>query len=217
MSTRDLVLSRPRPALVRLAWLATQSLCLVAAASVVSAQTSERTSPEEMRRMQERMKAATATNEHHEELAYFLGDWDVEVTLMVPGAPPQKSRATARCDWVIEGRWIGEKVQGTLVGAPYQQFALRGYDGYAKNDVVATVQSMDNALLVARGVVVDPQRKISAVYGTLDEYTTDELGKPFKAVTRRVDADHYTVEVWDLGIGADGAKVFEYRYARKAR
>ena len=213
MSTTSRVPSRSKLTLARLAYLA--MLGQLSTAGVVSAQTNDRTSPEEMRRMQERTKAATATTDHHEELSYFLGDWDLEIAFVMPGAPAQKSRATARCEWVIQGRWIGEKVQGTLFGAPYQQFALRGYDSYAKNDVVATVQSMDNALLVARGVVVDPQRKISAVYGTLDEYTTDELGKPFKAVTRRVDADHYTVEVWDLGIGADGARVLEYRYARK--
>jgi hypothetical protein len=208
---------RPRPDLLfsHLLRLSLPWLCLVAAATTAAAQTNDRTSPEEMRRMQERMKAATATNEHHEALSYFLGDWDIEIELMMPGAPSQKSRATARCEWVIEGRWIGEKLHGTLLGAPYESFVLRGFDSYARNHVVATVQSMDTSLLVARGLVVDPENKVTAMYGTLDEYTTGELGKPFKAVTRMVDANRYTLEVWDLGIGADGAKVFEYRYTRK--
>jgi hypothetical protein len=134
----------------------------------------------------------------------------------MPGGPAQStSKATARVDWVIEGRWIGERLEGQLFGAPFESFVLRGYDSYAKNHVVATVQSLDTALLVARGVVVDPQGKVSALYGTLDEYTTNELGKPFKAVTRLIDANRYTLEVWDLGVGVEGVKVLEYRYARK--
>jgi hypothetical protein len=191
--------------------LALPLLVAVAAA----AQPDPRTSPEEIRRMQERAQAATATTQHHEDLAWFLGDWDVEIELVMPGAPSQKSRAVARVTWVIDGRWLGEKIQGTLFGAPYESFLVRGFDSYAKNHVAATVQSMDNSLLVARGVVVDPQGQVTAMYGTLDEYTTNELGKPFKAVTRKLDANRFTLEVWDLGIGADGAKVFEYRYTRR--
>lgn len=165
--------------------------------------------------MQERMKAATSTNEHHEQLSYFLGDWDVEIELVMPGAPSQKSSASAKTEWVIEGRWLGEKLDGTMFGSPYQSFALRGFDSYAKNHVSATVQTMDSSLNVARGVVVDPEGKVTAMYGTLDEYITDELGKPFKAVTRKQDADRFTLEIWDLGIGADGAKVLEFRYKRR--
>ena len=69
---------------------------MLATPLAATAQSSERASPEEMRRMQERMKAATATNEHHEALSYFLGDWDVEIELVMPGATSQKWRASSR-------------------------------------------------------------------------------------------------------------------------
>ena len=196
---------------------AAAAAALVLLAASAAAQQSEGLGAEEIRRMQERTREATATNEHHEALEFFLGEWDVEIELVMPGVPSQKSRATARAEWVIENRWIGERLEGTLIGAPYQSFTLRGFDSYAKNHVAATVQSVDNSLNVARGVVVDPQGQVTAVYGTLDEYTTDELQKPFKVVMRRLGADRYDVEIWDLGIGADGAKVLEFRYTRKRR
>jgi hypothetical protein len=187
------------------------SLALLAA-TAVSAQSP---TAEEIRRMQERTAAATALTEHHAALAYFLGDWDVELAVVMPGAPPQKSAARARCEWLIENRWIGEKLEGTLFGSPYQSFLLRGFDTYAKNHVAVTVQSMDTSMIVIRGVVVDPKGDVTALYGTLDEYTTGELGKPLKAVTRKLDADRFVVEVWDLGIGPAGAQVLEYRYTRR--
>lgn len=195
--------------------LAQLSLVLLSLLLSAAAATAQGPAAEEARRMQERTAAATALTEHHKALAYFLGDWDVEIAIVMPGAPPQKSNARARCEWLIENRWLGEKLEGTLFGAPYQSFLLRGYDTYAKNHVAATVQSMDNSLIVIRGVVVDPKGDVTAMYGTLDEYTTDELGKPLKAITRKLDADRYVVEVWDLGIGPAGAQVLEYRYTRR--
>jgi hypothetical protein len=205
--TAILVPPRPRLALSVLAFLLL--------AGLASAQSETAVPPEELRRMQERATAATATGDQHEALSYFLGEWDVEIELVMPGVPSQKSRGKATSTWVIQNRWVGETLEGTLFGAPYRSFVLRGFDSYAKNHVVATVRSMDNSLNVARGVVVDPKGQVTALYGTLDEYTTDELDKPFKVVTRRLDSDRFVVEIWDLGIGTDGAKVLEFRYTRK--
>ena len=168
-----------------------------------------------MAMMQDAMKAASSLGEHHEALATFVGDWDVEIALVMPGMPAQTSAGTATYSWLIPGRWLGQHVTGTMMGMPYQGFSIHGFDGYAKNHVVASMNSMDTALIVARGVVVDPTGKTTAAYGTLDEYTTGELGKPIKVVTKVKDADHHVIEVWDLGIGESGAKVLEFRYKRK--
>lgn len=167
-----------------------------------------------MAQMQEAMKKATSLGEHHQALGELIGDWDVEIALVMPGVPSQSSKGSASYSWLIEGRWLGQKVKGTMMGMPYEGFSVIGYDGYAKNHVVASVSSMDTAMNVARGVVVDPEHKVTAVYGTLDEYTTGELAKPFKVITRIIDKDRHVVEVWDLGIGEAGAKVLEFRYRR---
>lgn len=168
-----------------------------------------------MAEMQAAMKLATGLGEHHQALADLIGEWDVEIALVMPGVPSQSAPGTAKYAWIIEGRWLGQHVTGTLMGMPYQGFSIIGFDGYAKNHVVASVSSMDTALNVARGVVVDPTNKTSAVYGTLDEYTTGELKKPFKVVTKIQSTDRHVVEVWDLGIGEAGAKVLEFRFKRK--
>lgn len=169
----------------------------------------------QMKAMMEKMQQVATPGKHHEALARYLGDWDVELAMIMPGGPTQKSTGTAHYDWAIEGKWLTQKIDGTLMGQPYESFAVLGFDNYAKNHLVAVVSSADTSMLVARGVVVDPEGKVTAVYGTLDEYTTDELNKPFKAVTRLVDENHHVTEVWDLGVGADGVKVLEFRFARK--
>ena len=164
--------------------------------------------------MMEMMRKVSTPGQHHAALAQLVGEWDVEVSLLMPGGA-QKSSGRARYEWAVEGLWLTQKLEATLMGMPYQSFAVMGYDNYAKNHVVATVSSADTSLNVARGVVVDPQHKVTSVYGALDEYTTGELNKPFRAVTRIVDNDRHVIEIWDLGIGASGAKVLEFNYTRK--
>lgn len=173
-----------------------------------------------MEEMQAVMERATALGEEHEALEVFLGDWDVEIRVHLPGAPgeqpeTQTSHGTARGEWVVEGRWLGVRVTGEMMGAPYTGFSLRGWDSYAQNWVTASVTSMDNALNVTRGVKVDPEGGIFAEYGALDEYLTGELNKPYRTITRLDGTDRYTTEVWDMGIGAEGMKVVEFEFTRR--
>ncbi|HUG27409.1 MAG TPA: DUF1579 family protein [Gemmatimonadales bacterium] len=190
--------------------LALCALILVSHVPSVGAQ-----SESELREMQARAAAATATGAEHKALEYFLGEWDVQLAMVMPGMPPQRSTGRARFEWLIPGRWVSQRVDGTLMGMPYQSFSMIGYDTFAKNHVVATVSSMDNALNLARGVTVDPEGKNRVLYGVLDEYMTGELAKPFKTITRIQNADRFVLEIWDLGIGVDGAKVLEFSHTRR--
>lgn len=168
-----------------------------------------------MQEMMARMKQAAEVGPHHEALGDLVGLWDVEIAMVMPGSPAQRSNGTAEYAWVIDGRWLSQRISGELMGAPHESYSIIGFDNYAKNHVVVTVSSMDTAMNMARGLVVDPAHKVTAVYGTLDEYTTGELHKPYKVVVRRETADRHVMEVWDLGIGDAGAKVLEYTFTRR--
>lgn len=168
-----------------------------------------------MQEMMERMKAAATPGPQHEALAAFLGTWDVEIAMVMPGAPAQKNAGTAEYRWILEGRWMSQHVKGALMGSPYESFTILGFDNYARNHVSVTVSTADTAMNMARGLVVDPTGRTTAVYGTLDEYTTGELHKPYKAVMRNESASRHVMEIWDLGIGADGAKVLEFTFNRR--
>jgi hypothetical protein len=169
-----------------------------------------------IREMQERARVATTPGKYHEALDYYIGEWDVELAMVMPGAPPQRSPGRATYEWLIEGRWVMQRVEAAeFMGVPYYGATIIGYDNFARNHVAASVSNVDTALNVVRGVVVDPNDRVTALYGTLDEYTTGELAKPYKVVTRVVDRNHHTIEVWDLGIGPDGAKVLQFDYTRR--
>lgn len=168
-----------------------------------------------MQEMQARMKEAATPGAHHQSLARYLGTWDVEIAMVMPGSPTERSKGTAVYQWAIDGRWMTQKITGQLMGMPYESFSVLGFDNYAKNHVSVSVSSMDTAMIMSRGLVVDPTNKVTATYGTLDEYTTGELHKPFKVVVRHVTDARHVMEIWDLGIGDAGAKVLEFTFNRR--
>jgi hypothetical protein len=178
----------------------------------------EQQAPSQQATMEEimaRMKEAATLGPHHKALAKYIGTWDVEIAMVMPGSSAERSKGTAVYGWAIDGRWLTQRITAPFMGSAYEGFALVGFDNYAKNHVAVAVSSMDTAMIMTRGLVVDPTNKVRALYGKLDEYTTGELHKPLKVVLRDVSDTRHIMEIWDLGIGEAGAKVLEYTFTRR--
>ena len=168
-----------------------------------------------MEEIMARMKEAATLGPHHKALGRYIGTWDVEIAMVMPGSPAERSKGTAVYGWAIDGRWLTQRITAPFMGSAYEGFALVGFDNYAKNHVAVAVSSMDTAMIMTRGLVVDPTNKVRALYGKLDEYTTGELHKPLKVVLRDISDTRHVMEIWDLGIGEAGAKVLEYTFTRR--
>lgn len=169
---------------------------------------------------QERIKEMTTPGPEHEAMSYFLGTWDLAITLTMPGPDGKPmnqpmGKATATIDWAIDDRWLGQRIEGNLMGQPYEAFSLHGYENHRKCFVTTVVSNWDTSMSIFRGVKVDPEGKVFTEYGTIYEYLDGTYDKPVKSVTRKVDADHFTMQVWDLQIGAEGAPVLFYEYTRR--
>jgi hypothetical protein len=160
-------------------------------------------------------KKWTEPGRQHHQMAYFIGHWDVETQMIMPGMKRPPTKGTAEYKWLIPGRWISVDLKGTMLGAPMQSFGIHGFDNFKKKWVTTWVSSMDTAMNRSEGVIIDPTGKVRAEYGTLDEYLNGEHDKPFRTVTRRLTDDKFENEVWDLGIGEAGAIVIKQTFTRK--
>lgn len=174
-------------------------------------------SEDEMPTAEEMMKVMLeygTPGKHHKQMAKFLGKWDVEFTMQMPGAPAMKSKGQAKFEWIMDGRWMSQRIKGTMMGMPYEAFGIHGFDNYRQNHVTTFVDNMGTGMYQSAGVPVDPTGKVTVQYGQLDEPTMKQVGKHYKVVTRLKDDNHFEVEIWDLGIGENGAMVIGYRYSR---
>ena len=199
-----------KPHAFTLALALTLGLALLAGTAI-----SDENEKDEVAAARERLAKLTMPGARHDAMRFFLGDWDVEIQLRMPGAPVQSSKGASTFAWLIDGRWLSERITGSFMGQPYEGFAIRGYDNYAKNYVTCAVSNFDTAMNVVRGVVSDPSGKTIVQYGTLDEYMLGDKNHPLKTVTRITGDDTFELEVWDLGLGVEGAVVLKYVYSRR--
>ncbi len=166
----------------------------------------------DMAQMMARAKQFTTPGPEHEQLRRFLGEWETETRVAMPGASPEKG--TGRGRWLIEGRWLALEGEGTMMGRPARHFMILGYDRFKMSYVTAAVQSLDTALTTSEGDI-DPRTGALLAYGTLDEYLTGEHDKMVKYVWRFPDDNTLRFEVHDLPIGETDTKVVEVTYRRR--
>ncbi len=158
-----------------------------------------------------RIKAASALGPQQAALARYLGRWDVDIAL--PGASVH-SKGTAEYSWVIDGRWLGCRIKGAMLGEPFEEFTILGYDSYARQVVEVSVESADNAMVTARGSEAGQAQATSVLYGELDEYLSGSLRRPYKVVMRWLNARRHVTEVWDLGAGEKPIEKVVFTFTR---
>lgn len=172
-----------------------------------------------MQEMMQRARRYIQPGEQHEWLERFLGEWETETRLRLPGQELEPDRGTSRGTWLIEGRWLKLEGRGTLMGQPFETFHILGYDNFKQSFVVAGVSSADTAMLTSEGDI-DPRTGSLITYGTLDEYLTGEHDKMVKYAWRFPDDDTpnndtIVLEVHDLPIGETDTEVIHMTFRRK--
>lgn len=168
----------------------------------------------DMAEMMQRAKQFTQPGENHKLLARFLGTWDTELRITMPGAQAPADKGSATFSWLMEGRWLKMESQGTMMGMPSQTFMILGYDNFKMSYVTTSVSSVDTALTTSEGDLT-PDGKSLVAYGTLDEYLTGEHDKMVKYAWRFLSDDEMALEVHDLPIGEHNTKVVEIRFKRR--
>lgn len=77
----------------------------------------------------------------HDALKAFVGHWNCEVAMHMPGMPEMKGTATETIELVCNGLWAKSIVNGTVAGQPMQGLSLVGYDPKEKRYTALWVDS----------------------------------------------------------------------------
>ena len=89
----------------------------------------------------------------HARLADMAGTWDMTVKMwMQPGADPVVSKATAKREMVLGGRYLAEVVEGEgLMGGPFLGQGWTGYDNMGEEYKATWIDNMGTGILVSHG------------------------------------------------------------------
>ncbi len=172
------------------------------------------TKADEQAMMQKWMEAATP-GAAHKPLDVCVGKWETSTSIWASGAdkPPTVTKGTAEFKWILGGRFLQEDMQGQMMGQPYSGFGITGYDNFNKKYTMFWVDNSSTASFTADGTV-DGTGKIFTYYGKMDEPMTGEHGKTVKYVSRVVDANKHTFEIFDLSRPEPDTRMVEITYTR---
>lgn len=181
-------------------------------------------SPEEMAEMMKRWQAVATPGPHHKTLEHFVGTWDLTIRSWMggPDSPPSESKGICETKWVLDGRFIEDKVKsdmmmpdetGEMKKVVFLGQGLTGYDNFKNMYVSTWADNMGTALILSKGSM-DPTGKLLTCYAEMDEPMLNVQDRMIKMVTRIIDKNKHVMEMHDLHAG-DGYKVMEIIYTRK--
>jgi len=178
----------------------------------------------DMEEMMKQWMALSVPGEGHKRLEPLVGTWEASTKIWMggPGTPPAESKGTETSKWVLGKRFILSEFKGQMAmpGAdgqmqmvPFEGIGMTGYDNFRNMYVGTWADSMGTPILSMTGSA-DATGKIISMYGQMDEPGLKVVGRTVRYVTRIVDEDHHTFEIFDLHAGPD-YKVMQIDYTRK--
>jgi len=168
-------------------------------------------SPEEMMKA---FMAVASPGEGHKKLEPVIGSFTVQTKMwMDPSKPAEESAGTSENKWVLGGRFVEQRVEGTAMGQPFSGIGYTGYDNYKKKYVGSWMDSMGTMIMNSTGTA-DASGKTFTSWSTIDDVMTKKVVKVKSALTI-VDNDHQTFEMWSPGPDGKMFKTLEIHYTRK--
>ena len=167
----------------------------------------------DMAAMMAKAKEFVTPGPEHELLERFVGKWNTTTHFVMGGQKTPGEKGVAEYHWLMDGRWLAGKTEGTFMGNPAEGFSLLGYDRFKKSYVSTRVTSLDTAMNRTEGDMTRDGKALIS-FGTIDEYLTGEHDKTVKTIWRFVAEDKMVLEVHDLHIGETGTQVLEMVFER---
>jgi hypothetical protein len=169
-------------------------------------------SPEEAA-MMEKWAAFMTPGENHERLNFKVGKWEGVVKhWMDPAAPPEEAPATAEYSWIMDGRYLQNRVNGDFGGMPFNGQAWEGYDNIKKKFFWVWIDNMGTGIMVGEGTYDEATKSFKHTFEQPDPMT----GKYVKgrSVERVIDKDHFVSEMYGPGPDGKEFKMMEITYTR---
>jgi len=197
---------------MRLKQIILTCLCLVVTASFVMAKEKKATQMDPQAMMEVYKKLATP-GEPHKLLASMAGSWTTKTKhWMEPKKPPMESTGTCEQKMLLEGRFLQQECTGEMMGSPFTGIGVTGYDNHTKKYVSTWMDSMGTGIFFMEGTASADGKTITQK-GRYD----DPIEGPMKlrGVTKIVDANTESFEMYGTGKSGKDMKMMEITYTRK--
>jgi len=187
---------------------------LVAGAAIGQDKAAEKANPAAMdpKAAMEAMQKAATPGDEHKKLEPLVGTFDAKVSMwMAPGQPPQESTGTSESAWVLGGRFLETKYQGTFMGQPFSGIGYTGYDNVTKKYIGTWMDTASTGMMSSSGAMAGKSMKMTA---TMSDPMSGKVQRATETFTI-MDNDHNRMEMWDKSPDGKPVKVMQIDYTRK--
>ena len=163
--------------------------------------------------MMAKMTEYMTPNENHRVLDALIGDWTyTSKHWMSPAAPAEETTGTASSKWIMDGRFVEQSVQGTMMEKPFNGTSLIGYDNAGKEYQSVWYDNMGTGMMVTKGSY-DAANKTLTTSGNFNCPLRGNMA--VRWVTKIIDANSYSFEMWGPDEAGTDFKGMEIIYTKK--
>lgn len=187
--------------------------CLLVSALLSAEEVVTTASPDQQAMIETWMNAASP-GEMHARLEVFVGSWTaISRNWMSADAVAVESTGVSENQWILGGRFVEQRFEGTFMDQPFTGVGYTGYDKGKKAYVGTWMDNMGTMIMSSNGILDDGGKALKFVTKINDPIN----GKPFEIEQKITitDDDHHTLEVWMSGIDGKRFKTTEINYTRK--
>jgi hypothetical protein len=196
--------------------VASLAVCLALVYPWAIGQEKRKTAPapmDEKQAMEMMLKLATP-GDGHKKLEPMVGSWNMRNTMwMKPGAEPTVTEGTSEHRWVLEGRFLEQRLEGTFMGMPYHGIGYTGYDNYKKKYLAVWMDNFGTTIMNTVGSF-DPSGKVLVSTGKMDDFTTGKVATIREKCTF-VNKDEFVMEMFGPDPTGKEYRMMEIRYTKK--
>ena len=149
----------------------------------------------------------------HKVLEDKVGKWKLKVKMVPgPGAAVQESTGTSEVKWIMDGRYLEDRTEGTFDGQPFTGLGHMGYDNLKKKYVGTWIDNMGTGV----GTYEGSYDTASKTFNYTNEMPDPMQGKYVKARTteKMVDKDHWVMSTYSPGPDGKEYMCMEIDYTR---
>jgi len=164
--------------------------------------------------MMAKWRKDSSPGENHKYLEPLIGRWNHTVRYWKRiDSNPEESKGTNQNKWILGNRFLYEEIQGTFMGKPFEEIAIIGYDNLREEYNSVWIHNMRTGMMTSVGQY-DLATKIFTEKGSYASPLSGEKNKTFRSLTKILDNDHYSYEMYALSPDGKEFKSMEILYER---
>lgn len=150
----------------------------------------------------------------HKLLEPFVGEWNVKASMwMDPSAPANESTATAKTEWIMDGRYQRMTYKGEVMGSRFTGESISGFNKVTGEYFGSWIDSMSTSMGISHGSV-SSDGKTFTYHGEYDDPMTGGKMKT-REVIQIHNNDKFTMTAYTLNDDGTEFKHMVLEYSRK--